>query len=86
MLATAAGGAVAMTLMACYGAPPPRAQEPGPDPKCPSGTDVDGDGYCTPADCNDHDPTVHPGAVDSTGDGADLDCDGVDGTGFATPP
>lgn len=73
--------AVALTLMACYGAPPFN------DP-CDDG---DGDGYypacyddvCDPADpycdCNDADPRVHPDADDPGGDGVDQNCDGVDG-------
>jgi MYXO-CTERM domain-containing protein len=42
--------------------------------------DEDGDGY-TPGegDCDDGDPSVHPGAVDDDCDGVDEDCDGVDG-------
>jgi hypothetical protein len=42
--------------------------------------DGDGDGW-TPAqgDCDDADPTVHPGALDPPGDGIDQNCDGPDG-------
>ena len=56
--------------------------------------DGDGDGFTTDEDCNDADPTVHPGA-DEACDGVDNDCDGetdegtdntyygdVDGDGF----
>lgn len=60
--------ATAMTLMACYGVPY--------EPEC---TDVDGDGYCPPADCDDSDFERRPGAVDTAGDGIDQNCDGVDG-------
>ncbi len=41
--------------------------------------DNDGDGYwgCWD-DCDDDDPTVHPDAEDTPGDGIDSDCDGDD--------
>ncbi|MCA9491561.1 MAG: putative metal-binding motif-containing protein, partial [Myxococcales bacterium] len=40
-------------------------------------TDLDGDGFTTD-DCDDNDPTVHPGAEDLCDDGLDQDCDGMD--------
>jgi hypothetical protein len=51
--------------------------------------DLDGDGFTTPADCNDNDPTVYPGAPELC-DGQDNNCDGIipaneadsDGDGF----
>ena len=81
ILNVAGGAAVAMTLMACYGAPPYN------DP-C---YDNDGDGYfpacyepeCDPADqycdCDDSNPNIHPEADDPKGDNVDQNCDGVDG-------
>ncbi|MCK6519753.1 hypothetical protein L6R46_32430, partial [Myxococcota bacterium] len=42
-------------------------------------TDADGDGYgmgfCPGPDCDDSDPTVFPGAIDSSCDDVDSDCD-----------
>ncbi len=43
--------------------------------------DADGDGYRSGTDCDDADPTVHPGA-DETCDGKDNDCDGAIDEGF----
>jgi len=78
LLAAAGGGVMAMTLMACYGAP---AHYPTVPPQgCPAGgADVDGDGACTPTDCDDNNAAVHPGAEDVDGDSIDQNCDGVDG-------
>jgi hypothetical protein len=41
--------------------------------------DEDGDGYAPEGggDCNDGDPTVHPGTDELCGDGVDNNCDGV---------
>ena len=42
----------------------------------PDPTDLDGDGWVAPDDCNDLDPGIHPDALDVL-DGADNNCDGV---------
>jgi len=41
---------------------------------CPAG-DADGDGHEAPADCDDSDPAVYPGAAELCGDGIDQDCE-----------
>jgi len=77
LLTVASGGLMALTLMACYGAPP--CDDPPQD--------LDGDGYQTfcdydyhpEADCDDSNPDIHPGAIDPRGDGIDQNCDFVDG-------
>lgn len=64
------GGGVDMD---CDGVPPLCACNPIPD--------ADGDGYAYDVDCNDADPSVHPGVIESPcPDGVDQDCDGLDGS------
>lgn len=40
--------------------------------------DDDADGYSVTLDCNDNDPSVHPGAPERRRDGIDQDCNGYD--------
>ncbi|HBQ11879.1 MAG TPA: hypothetical protein DEF51_12260, partial [Myxococcales bacterium] len=46
------------------------------------GPDADGDGVDAPADCDDFDATVFPGAPDMVCDGVDNDCNGTADDGF----
>ncbi len=56
----------------------PGAVEPAPDLRSTAASDEDHDGYTIAAgDCDDHDPTVHPGAPEICFDHIDQDCDGV---------
>jgi hypothetical protein len=51
-------------------------------------TDRDHDGYSAlfgGGDCNDHDPAIHPGAVDIPGNGIDENCEGGDAKVVAAP-
>jgi hypothetical protein len=48
-----------------------------PGPPAPL-LDADGDGVQAPADCNDADRTIHPGAADKPGDKIDQNCNGRD--------
>jgi hypothetical protein len=42
--------------------------------------DADGDGVRRPADCDDTNPAIHPGAIDVPDDRIDQDCSGADAT------
>lgn len=42
--------------------------------------DSDGDGFSPPADCDDTNSTIFPGASEIIGDGIDQDCNGADKT------
>jgi hypothetical protein len=44
--------------------------------------DLDRDGFYQPADCDDGDAAIHPGAVDVPEDGVDQDCSGADAVNF----
>ena len=51
---------------------------PGPGAPPPPNLDADGDGVQTPADCNDSNGAIRPGARDKPGDKIDQDCNGRD--------
>jgi len=57
----------------------PTATPPGtPAPATKEPYDMDGDGYPDGKDCNDKDPNVHPGAVETPDDKVDSNCNGAD--------
>src|SRR5437763_769967 len=75
LVAVGAGGALAFTVAASAQAAP--APTPAP-------VDADHDGYSPPADCDDTDSHVHPGAPEVPNDGIDQDCNGADAAGRLT--
>lgn len=66
---------------------PPPTPDSGPSPDGGCATDADGDGFlalaCGGDDCDDGDPRVHPGAME-TCDGVDEDCSGSVDDGSAS--
>ncbi len=54
----------------------------GAAPGCVNVTDLDNDGYAAPADCNDLNSAIHPGALETCGNGVDENCDGFDAVTF----
>jgi hypothetical protein len=69
------------------GRPDPPLQSPpgGGGPPPPPGTaDLDADGHLAPADCDDRNSTVHPGAPERPANGMDDDCAGGDQPGRVT--
>jgi len=74
---------LSLSLIACdEGTSTPSVSE---QPIGPSGTaavDVDGDGWSSDEDCDDHDADIHPLQVESC-DGQDNNCDGAADEGFA---
>ena len=60
-----------ITAIACGG-----DSESGADTSAALDRDNDGDGFPTPADCDDADPDIHPGAPERC-DGVDNDCDSM---------
>jgi hypothetical protein len=70
-------GPILAVVMACATDPTTTGSKPSDSgTTADQGTDADGDDYRLPYDCDDTDPTVHPGATDPPYDGVDQDCAG----------
>lgn len=70
---------LAVASAACDPAPAPRVSHRPPSPPAPTTApevDADHDGAPATLDCDDDDPTVHPGAEEVACNGVDDDCDG----------
>jgi len=85
LFSVAGGGALAVTLMACYGMSPRYRTQPPQGQQCTPAMDEDSDGVCPPEDCDNKRADVYPGAADTVGDGVDQNCDGADGIQGARP-
>ncbi|HEX6024727.1 MAG TPA: putative metal-binding motif-containing protein [Solirubrobacter sp.] len=61
--------------------PPPLPAPPNTPPGVPAPVDADRDGASPPADCDDTNSRVYPGAPEVANDGLDQDCNGADAAG-----
>lgn len=75
LLPLAVAGLVLSTT-ACPGREADTAEGEGEGEDEGEGVDIDRDGHAAPADCDDFNNTVHPGARERSFDGIDSNCDG----------
>ncbi len=64
-----------LCLLVVSGCAPTLNRDRGDDDDATSGGDADGDNWAVPLDCDDDNPSTHPGAAEIC-DGEDNDCDG----------